>query len=194
MGRILGGVEIDRNPADPSAEPSVMPLEHAGRQLASHCIELLAPHVVFEAGDRRLRGERLAGHGVPPEQQLVNGVVAQPVGIVPIGMATRDAEDPLAEQVRQRSRTLPACRSSTRHWVNPSITPYCRSAALRTAPPSSRAAIEGGNACRGDPERGQSVVPCRSSRTRLRCGQRSVSAAFVPHGGVRFSNIGRFTE
>ena len=35
-----------------------MPLEHAGRQLASHCIELLAPHVVFEAGDRRLRGDR----------------------------------------------------------------------------------------------------------------------------------------
>ena len=62
--------------------------------------------MVFEAGDRRLRGERLAGHGVPPEQQLVNGVVAQPVGIVPIGMATRDAEDPLAEQVRQRMPDL----------------------------------------------------------------------------------------
>ena len=53
-----------------------------------------------------MRGERLTGDRIPPEQQLVNGVVAQPVGIVPIGMATRDAEDPLAEQVRQRMPDL----------------------------------------------------------------------------------------
>ena len=93
-------------------------LEHAGRQLAPHRIELLASHVVFEAGDRRLRGERLTGDRISPEQQLVKGVVAQPVGIVPIGMATRDAEDPLAEQVRQRMPDLARLplRQSVTRW------------------------------------------------------------------------------
>ena len=45
---------------------------------------------------------------VPPEQQLVDGVVGQAVGIVAIGMTARDAEDPLADQVRERVPNLPS--------------------------------------------------------------------------------------
>jgi len=75
MGGGLGRVEIDRNPTGASVPPPVMPREDARGQLAPQRIECLAPHVVFEARDRRLRGERLARHRVPPEQELVNGVV-----------------------------------------------------------------------------------------------------------------------
>ena len=58
---------------------------------------------------RRLRRQGRAGHRVPPEQQLVDGVVGQVVGIVAIGMTARDAEDPLADQVRERVPNLPRC-------------------------------------------------------------------------------------
>ena len=107
MGRVIGGVEIDRDPAGPPAEPPVMPLDHARRQVAPHRVELLDPDVVFKPRDRRLRREGVARHRVTTEQQLVNGVVGEAVGIVGIGMAARDAEDPLGEQVPQRVPDLP---------------------------------------------------------------------------------------
>ena len=44
-------------------------------------------------------------------------------------------------------------------------------------------------AARRDPGREQSVIPCRPLRKRLRCGERSVCAVFVPHGGVCFSTV-----
>ena len=62
MGRILGGV--GRNPADPSAEPSVMPRTRVASSLP---IALLAPHSKRETVGS---GERLAGHGVPPGNNL----------------------------------------------------------------------------------------------------------------------------
>ena len=55
-----------------------------------------------------LRRQGRAGHRVPPEQQLVDGVVGQVVGIVAIGMTARDAENPLADQVRERVPNLPS--------------------------------------------------------------------------------------
>ncbi|MDA1093883.1 MAG: hypothetical protein O3A25_11545 [Acidobacteria bacterium] len=102
MGRIVGGVEIDRDPPGLPAAPPPMPLDHAHRQLARQPIEGGPPHVVLEPRDGRLGGECVARHRVPPEQQLVDGVVGEAVGIVAIGMAARDAEDALAEQVCQR--------------------------------------------------------------------------------------------
>ena len=68
MGRIIGGVEIDRDPPGMPAAAALMPLDDAQRQLLPHGIELLAPHVVFKPRDRRLRGERVARDRVPPEQ------------------------------------------------------------------------------------------------------------------------------
>ena len=107
MGRIIGGVEIDRDPPGVPAAAPLMPLDDAHRQFMPHGRELLAPHVVFKPRDRRLRGERVARDRVPPEQQLVNGVVREAVSIVAIGMAARDAEDPLPEQVPERVPDLP---------------------------------------------------------------------------------------
>ena len=57
------------------------------------------------AGQREIVGceaKRVTGHRVAPEQQLVDGVVGEMLGVVAVGMAAGDAEDPLAEQVRHR--------------------------------------------------------------------------------------------
>ena len=47
-----------------------------------------------------------AGHRVPPEQQLVDGVVGQVVGIVAIGMTARDAA---SAGRSERVPNLPRC-------------------------------------------------------------------------------------
>ncbi len=84
-----------------------MPLDDPHRQLARQLVESGPADTVLEPRDRRLRGQRLAGDRVPPEQQLVDRVVGEVVGVVAIGMAVGNAEDPLAEQLRQRVPDLP---------------------------------------------------------------------------------------
>ena len=44
MGRIIGGVEIDRDPPGVPAAAALMPLDDTHRQLLPQGIELLAPH------------------------------------------------------------------------------------------------------------------------------------------------------
>ena len=66
-------------------------------QLAPHPIQPGARGAVLEPRDRRLRGQGGAGHRVAPEQQLVDGVVGEMLGVVAVGMTAGDAEDPLAE-------------------------------------------------------------------------------------------------
>ena len=53
-----------------------------------------------------MRGQGIAGHRVAPEQQLVDGVVGEMLGVVAVGMTASDAEDPLAEQIRHRVPAL----------------------------------------------------------------------------------------
>ena len=55
-------------------------------------------------GDYWVTGD--TGHGVPPEQQLVDGILRQVVGVVAVGMTARDAEDPLSDQLRERVPNL----------------------------------------------------------------------------------------
>ena len=59
-------------------------------------------HAVLEARQRRLRRQALAGHRVPVQQQLVDGVLGEMVGIVSVRMTARDAEDTLTYQIHQR--------------------------------------------------------------------------------------------
>ena len=129
MGLVVGGVEIDRDPPRAPAEASLMPLDHARREFAPHRIEGLDPDLVFKPRDRRLRGERVAHHRVAPEQQLVNGIVGEPVGIVGIGMATRDTEDPLGQQVPQRVPDLaglPGVDQTLGEPLDHPVLPLCR--------------------------------------------------------------------
>ena len=106
---VVGRIQIDGDTPHPPVQTTPMPLDDARRQLAPHPVERGAARAVLEPRDRRLRRQGRAGHRVPPEQQLVDGVVGQVVGIVAIGMTARDAEDPLADQVRERVPNLPRC-------------------------------------------------------------------------------------
>ena len=107
MGRVLGRVEVDRDPAGLAAPPPLMPRDDTHRQLTPQRVELLDPDVVLEPRDRRLRGEGVTVDRIAPEQERVGRIVGEAVGIVGVGMAARDPEDPLAEHIRQGVSDLP---------------------------------------------------------------------------------------
>ena len=109
--RVVGRIQVDRDPPRPPVQPALMPLDDPHRQLASQLVEGGPADAVLEPRDRRLRGQRLAGDWVPPQQQLVDRVVGEVVGVVAIGMTAGNAEDPLAEQLRQRVPDLPGLPS-----------------------------------------------------------------------------------
>ena len=75
--------------------------------------------------------------GSRPSSSFVDGAVGEMVGVVAVGMAARDAEDPLVEQVRQRVPHLAGFAPVDQTGTNPATSPYTFSAALSsTAPPS----------------------------------------------------------
>ena len=84
-----------------------MLLEHPHRQLAPQRFEGGPAHPVLTPRDRRRGDQRLTGHRVSPEQQIADRVGGEVVGVIAIGMAARDAEDPLADQFHQRVPDLP---------------------------------------------------------------------------------------
>ena len=106
MRPVVGRVQIDRDASRPPVESAPMPLDDARRQLAPHPIEGRAARVVLKPRDRRLRRQPPAGHRVASQQQLVDRIVGEMVGIVAIGMAAGDTEDPLADQVLERVPNL----------------------------------------------------------------------------------------
>ena len=59
---------------------------------------------VLEARDRRLRRQPAAVDGIAPQQQFVDRIVGEPVGVIAVGMATRDSEDALREQIADAVR------------------------------------------------------------------------------------------
>ena len=54
-----------------------------------------------------MRGERVAVERIAAEQELVNRVVREPIGVVRIGMATGDPVDALGQQSRERVPHFP---------------------------------------------------------------------------------------
>ncbi len=55
-------------------------------------LEFLPAHLVFEARDRRLRLEPVPGDWVAPQQQFVNRVVGEAIGVVRVGMTAGEPE------------------------------------------------------------------------------------------------------
>ena len=62
------GVEVDRDPLGSPMEPLPMAVDDMRGERAAHRIERLRPDVIFEARDRRLRGER-----VPVDRNGISG-------------------------------------------------------------------------------------------------------------------------
>jgi hypothetical protein len=107
MGRVIGRIEIDRNPARPAMEPPLMALDHRGGQFVTHRIEGVHPDVVFETRDRGLRGERIAVDGIASEQEFVDRVLREPIRVIRIGMAAGESIDALRQQILERVPHLP---------------------------------------------------------------------------------------
>ena len=99
--RVLGQVEIDRDAPDASAASPMLRDDGVGQRLAE-AVERPGRRTALEARDRRLRRESLAGDRIAVEQQLVDRVVRQRVGVVGVGMPAGDAVDALRQQVAPR--------------------------------------------------------------------------------------------
>jgi len=76
-------------------------------QSLGHCEEVAPPRAVLEPRQRRLRAERRPGERIAVEQQLVDRIVDQSGGVVAVGVAQRQPEHPLAEQLQDRMLDLP---------------------------------------------------------------------------------------
>ena len=113
--RVVRRVQIDRDAPRTPAQAAAMPLDDPRGQLVCHAVERAAVDRVLQPRQRRLRGQRLTRHRVPTNQQLVDRVVGEMPSVVAIRMTAGDAEEALAEQVRQRVPNLVrrACRTDT---------------------------------------------------------------------------------
>ena len=99
-----------------------------GRSRESHLppqpMERETARVVLEARHRRLRRQAVARHQIAPDQQLVDRIIGDPVPIVAVRTAARDAEHPLAAQVLKRMpKFLRRPLLPTRHRANPLTNP-----------------------------------------------------------------------
>ena len=79
-----------------------MPCDDPRGQLVRHAVQRAVVDRVLEPRQRRLRRQPLARNRVSVEQQLVYRVVGEAVAVVAVGMAAGDAEDALANQIRER--------------------------------------------------------------------------------------------
>jgi hypothetical protein len=147
-----------------------------------------------------LRGERITGDRVTAEQQFVNRVVGEPIGVVRIGMAAREAEDPLRQQIGQRMlhlARLPLVGEASGQPVDQSIPPFGRLQQDRTAVGTRVRLVEGRH------ERAITEVGKENSlwyrvgaqRERLRCRTSASTQRLVRRGGVCVSaEIGSFVN
>jgi hypothetical protein len=76
-----------------------MPLDDDLTEAFSDAQEILAADDVLEARQRGLRGKSIAIERVSLEEHLVDGIVTEAGGIVGVGIAAGDGEDPLTEKL-----------------------------------------------------------------------------------------------
>jgi hypothetical protein len=101
MRGVLRDVEVDRDPPRATLPPAMAGQHRVGQRLA-HAVQRSRRHRVFEARHGRLRREPPAGDRIAVEQQLLDRIVRQPVGVIGIGIAARDPKDPLRQHVGPR--------------------------------------------------------------------------------------------
>jgi len=104
MRRVIGGIEIDGDTPRATVQSASVPLDDTAGKRVAHLIERRPTHTVLEAGDRRLRRQRRAGNRIAVEQQLLNRILGQPVRVVGIGIAARNAEHALRDELVQGVR------------------------------------------------------------------------------------------
>jgi hypothetical protein len=102
VGRVVRGIEIDRDALGVALEPVAVLRDDRRRQHPPHPIQSPWAHCILTPGERGLRGHGIPAHRIAPHRQLVQGIIDQPGCIVAILIPTRQAEDALAQQVADR--------------------------------------------------------------------------------------------
>jgi hypothetical protein len=100
---VVGDIEIDGDEANVSAPPPMARNHRVGERVA-HGEQHPRGGGVLEARDRRLRRQAGAVDRVAAQQQFVDRIVGEPVGVIAVRMPTRDRKDPLREQVADTVR------------------------------------------------------------------------------------------
>ena len=100
--RVVRRVQVDGDAPRLPVQTAAMALDDPRRQLVRHAVERAAVERVLEPRQGRLRCQALTRNRVSVEQQLVHRVVGEVVAVVAVGMSAGDAEDALADQVRER--------------------------------------------------------------------------------------------
>ena len=103
VGLVFGDIEIDRDQPD-AASAAAMPGNHRVGERVAHGEQHPRGGRVLEARDRRLRRQAAAVDRIAPQQQFVDRIVGEPVGVIAVGMATRDREDALRDQIADAVR------------------------------------------------------------------------------------------
>jgi hypothetical protein len=181
VGRVFGHIEIDRDPARATL-PSAMPRDHRIGQRLTERIERARTDRILEARHGGLRGEARPGDRVALEQQFLNRIVRQAIRVIGIGIAARDPEDPLRENIGPRVGDARHRRDEPERGVR-------RFQQNRAAVRAGMGLVEDGD------ERSIKEVGEENSlwyrgivqRRRLRVAKVALSKPFVPLGGVSFS-------
>ena len=98
VGLVFGDIEVDRDQAS-APSPAAMAGQHPVGERVAHGAQHPRGRRALEPRDRRLRRQAAALDRVAPQQQFVDRIVGESVSVIAIGMATRDREDTLRDQI-----------------------------------------------------------------------------------------------
>jgi hypothetical protein len=99
MGGVVRRIEIDRDAAGAAAQPGAVLPDDEVRQRMPQPRQRPRADRILDARQRRLGRQGRAGQRIAIEQELEDGVVGQPGGVVAIGIAADQPEDALPHQV-----------------------------------------------------------------------------------------------
>jgi hypothetical protein len=95
---IVGGIEVDGDQPSASLEPGAMLADDQIGQRVAQPRQRQGTDGILEAREGGLGSQGGPGERIAVQQPLVDGVVGQPRGIVAVGVATDQPEDPLADE------------------------------------------------------------------------------------------------
>ena len=182
MRRIVGRIEIDRDPPRPAVPPLAVPFDDHFGEGDAHVVQRLRAVVIFEARDRGLRGQRGPVHRVAPEQQFVHRIVGQSVRVIRVRIPAGQPKDALRQQITQRMLDLPGLAivdQAAREAVDQPIAPVGGVQQHGAAVGARVRLIEGGDEGAIEEVRKQDSLCYRRlvQRNRLRVGKRRLSTA-----------------
>ena len=118
-----------------------MPLDHALGECFTHPIQLRAPCRILKARERRLGGEHCSADRIAIDQELVDRIIPEPRGIVPIRVAAGDPKEPLPQQIPHRVLYLAFLAAIDQARGQPLRQSQRRIAGLQQDRPAVRAAM-----------------------------------------------------